>query len=197
MSSKKRVSYTEKDKKKYISEFNDLKSNRPELTIQEFADQHNLKRQTLSKWIHNSESYDENSQNYKKRDGLHAAMESSVHQWFCNYKNQGGIVTNDMLLCKFQQIYNEENPGNIKADGTFVYSINPTLIHRFKKRFDLVSRRCYGELKDSDWEAARNFKWKSLHDDFSDWSDDEWKYLVNQGRLWNIDCVGTIRVSHF
>ena len=92
-----------------------------------------------------------------------------------------------MLQVKYQHLLNMKHGED--SDVT-ACEVTRAMIERFKVRYNLVNKRCFGEMRDADFEAAKEFKWKDLHPDFSDWSSEKWEDLVKQGRLYNCDETG-------
>ena len=182
-----RKCYTEKEKKGFIDRFEEIKVTNPKLSARKFAESQNIPPATFAKWK-KIENLDENSTGMKRRPNLYPTIEKALFKWFCQYKDAGGNISNDMLKVKYQHIYDTKNAGE-DSDVT-AYEVPKAMVDRFKVRYNLVNKRCFGEMRDADFEAAREFKWKDLHPDFSDWSAEKWENLVKQGRLYNSDETG-------
>ena len=182
----KRKAYTEHDKKKYIDEYREQKEIQPDLSERQFAKLKGIPRSTFKKWLEVPD-LDENSQACRRRSALFAELETELYEWLCHYKNSGGTITPNMLKVKYQSLYDDKYKDDDDDDD---YEVSQGMIDRFRARFKLVLRRSYGECRDADWEAALNFKFKDMHEDFAGWSDTYWEGLVDSGRIWNMDETG-------
>ena len=183
----KRKAYTEHDKKKFVDEYKEQKADQPNLSERQFAKLKGIPRTTFVKWL-KVPDLDENSQNCKRRSALFTELESELYQWLSHYKNSGGIITPNMLMVKYQSLYDEKYKDDDDDDDDYI--VCQGMIDRFRARFNLVLKRSYGECRDADWDAALNFKFRDMHEDFSGWTDVFWEGLVDSGRIWNLDETG-------
>ena len=119
--------YSEKDKKKFVDEFREQKIEEPDLSERKFAASKNIPRTTFVKWL-KVPDLDENSESFRRKQAQFAELETELYQWFCHYKSAGGTVTANMLLVKYQQLYNDKNPSSFTGFRMpFCYDMSSTM----------------------------------------------------------------------
>ena len=138
------------------------------------------------------DAFDRYSKSSKDKKAVDPDVENKVYEWFSKRKATRTVLFDEIRLA-YQVFYDEKYPEKYQSRvqrGADHEEIAIPRIQRFLKRKKITNRKCHGECKDADWEAAKAFRLKNAHPEFHDWTAEKFRKMVLEGRLYNADEAG-------